>query len=102
MAVAGDGSGRVITGGADGRIRVWWVGRAGGAERSGCGQGLGLGCSLHASVEPDLAAGRLALIDLDGPPLYLDVRLLMNPQRRMAKPVRDFTDFLREAFATAD
>jgi len=63
--------------------------------------GLGLGCSLHASVEPDLAAGRLSLIDLDGPPLYLDVRLLMNPQRRLAKPVREFTDFLREAFAAA-
>jgi DNA-binding transcriptional LysR family regulator len=52
-------------------------------------------------VEPDLAAGRLSLIDLDGPPLYLDVRLLMNPQRRLAKPVREFTDFLREAFAAA-
>ena len=43
----------------------------------------------------------LALIDLDGPPLYLDVRLLMNPQRRLARPVRDFTDFLRETFAAA-
>lgn len=64
--------------------------------------GLGLGCSLYASVEADVLAGNLVLIDLDGPPLYLDVRLLLNPQRRMAKPVRDFTDFLRETFAGAD
>ena len=64
--------------------------------------GLGGGCSLYASVESDVLAGNLVLIDLDGPPLYLDVRLLMNPQRRLAKPVCDFTDFLRETFAAAD
>ncbi len=55
---------------------------------------------LYASVES--LVGNLVLIDLDGPPLYLDVRLLMNPQRRLAKPVCDFTDFLRETFAAAD
>ncbi len=62
----------------------------------------GVGCSLYASVESDVLAGNLVLIDLDGPPLYLVVRLLMKPQRRLAKPVCDFTDFLRETFAAAD
>jgi DNA-binding transcriptional LysR family regulator len=61
--------------------------------------GLGLGCSIYASVEADVLAGHLVLIDLDGPPLYLDVHLLMNPQRRLAKPVRDLTEFLQETFA---
>jgi hypothetical protein len=54
------------------------------------------------SVESDVLAGNLVLIDLDGPPLYLDVRLLMNPQRRLAKSVCDFTDFLRKTVAAAD
>ncbi len=59
--------------------------------------GLGVGASLHASVAADVAEGRLALIDIDGPPLNLDVRLLINPQRRSARPVRAFIEFLREA-----
>ena len=83
------------------RMRVIAEGTEFSLVRDLAAAGLGLGCSLHASVEPDLAAGRLSLIDLDGPPLYLDVRLLMNTQRRLAKPVRDFTDFLRETFAAA-
>ncbi len=82
------------------RMRVVAEGTEFSLVRDLAAAGLGLGCSLHASVEPDLAAGRLALIDIDGPPLFLDVRLLMNPQRRLARPVREFTDFLRETFAT--
>ena len=69
----------------------------GAAVITGAASGLG-----RAVAESLARAGwRLALIDLDGPPLYLDVRLLMNPQRRLARPVRDFTDFLRETFAAA-
>ncbi len=82
------------------RMRVVAEGTEFSLVRDLAAAGLGLGCSLYASVEPDLAAGRLALIDIDGPPLFLDVRLLMNPQRRLARPVREFTDFLRETFAT--
>lgn len=63
--------------------------------------GLGLGASLHASVAEDCAQGRLTLIDLDAPPLSLDVRLLLNPQRRLARPVQEFTDHLRRSLASA-
>ena len=83
------------------RMRIVAEGTEFSAVRDLVTAGLGLGCSLYASVEADVLAGNLVLIDLDGPPLYLDVRLLMNPQRRLAKPVREFTDFLREAFAAA-
>ena len=48
-----------------------------------------------------MVAGRIALIDLDAPPLHLDVRLLMNSQRRLARPVKEFTDFLRDTIARA-
>jgi DNA-binding transcriptional LysR family regulator len=77
------------------RVRIVAEGTEFSLVRDLAAAGLGLGCSLLASVEPDIEAGRMALIDLDAPPLYLDVRLLMNPQRRLARPVREFTDFLR-------
>ncbi len=64
--------------------------------------GIGLACSLHASVADDLAAGRLHLVDIDGPPLYIDVRLLINPQRRNVTAVQDFATSLRAASATWD
>lgn len=59
--------------------------------------GIGLGCSLRASIEPDVAAGRIALIDLDAPSLALDVRLLVNPKRKFARPVQDFANHLKTA-----
>ncbi|MBN9083668.1 MAG: hypothetical protein BGP04_15665 [Rhizobiales bacterium 62-17] len=58
--------------------------------------GLGLACSLQASVQPDIDAGRFVLIDVDGPDLFLDIRMLINPQRRAARPVRQLVDYLRE------
>ncbi len=63
--------------------------------------GVGLGCSLRASIEPDVAAGRVALIDLDAPALALDVRLLVNPKRKFAKPVLEFTNYLKTAIPKA-
>lgn len=59
--------------------------------------GLGIGCSLRASIEPDFLAGRIALLDIDAPPLRLDVRLVFNSQRRFIQPVKDFTQFLRQS-----
>lgn len=61
--------------------------------------GLGLCCSLQASVQPDIDAGRFMLIDVDGPDLFLDIRMLINPQRRAARPVRQLVDYLREESA---
>ena len=62
------------------------------------GAGLGISCSLYESVRPELEAGRLALLDLDAPPLFVNVYLLTNGQRRSAKPVAAFTEFLQHAF----
>ena len=83
------------------RIRIVAEGTEFSLVRDLVAAGLGLGCSLLASVQPDITAARMSLIDLDAPPLYLDVRLLMNGQRRLAPPVREFTDFLRETIRSA-
>lgn len=56
--------------------------------------GVGLGCSLAASVETDVAAGRLKVIDIDAPPLHLDVRLLIAPRRAHNRRVVEFTEHL--------
>lgn len=64
-----------------------------------CAAGLGLACSLHASVATDIEAGRLKLVDIDGPPLFIDVRLLLNPQRRNARAVQNLAESLRAAAA---
>ena len=60
-----------------------------------CAAGLGLACSLQASVADDIETGRLCLVDIDGPPLYIDVRLLINPQRRHLRAVAALADHLR-------
>jgi len=70
-----------------------------GLVRDLCAAGLGLACSLHASVADDVEAGRLVLLDIDGPPLFIDVRLLINPQRRNVPAVQDFASELRAAGA---
>ena len=56
--------------------------------------GVGLGCSLAASVETDVAAGRLKVIDIDAPPLHLDVRLLIAPNRTHVQRVVAFSEHL--------
>lgn len=63
--------------------------------------GVGLGCSLYPSVEADVAAGRIAVLDLDAPPLHLDTRLLMNPKRAKNRKVAEFADFLAARAAPA-
>jgi DNA-binding transcriptional LysR family regulator len=62
--------------------------------------GLGVCTSILPSVQPDLEAGRLTLVDLDAPPLFLDMRLLFNPQTRGAEPVRKLAEHLRETLAS--
>jgi len=84
------------------RMRLVAEGTEFGVVRDLAEAGLGLCCSLYASVAPDIEAGRLCLIDIDGPALSLDVRMLINPQRRSARPVRALAESLREASSTWD
>ncbi len=63
--------------------------------------GVGLGCSLYPSVEADVAAGRLAVIALDAPPLLLETRLLMNPKRANNRKVAEFAQFLAQCAGEA-
>ncbi len=70
-----------------------------GLVRDLCAAGLGIACSLEASVAPDVEAGQLCLLDIDGPPLFIDVRLLINPQRRNVPAVQDLAASLRAAAA---
>ena len=60
--------------------------------------GLGIGCSLYESVRPEVENGRLAIIDLDAPPLLVNVYLITNTQRRSAKSVSAFVSFLQASF----
>ena len=64
--------------------------------------GLGLGCSLEASVEPDLDSGRLVRIDLDAPPLYVDILQLVNPKRAESDALRRFSEFMARTGAVWD
>jgi molybdate transport repressor ModE-like protein len=52
--------------------------------------GLGLGCSLRASVRDDLASGRVVAIDLAAPPLLVDVLQVVNPNRTELATMRQF------------
>jgi DNA-binding transcriptional LysR family regulator len=60
--------------------------------------GLGIGCSLYESVKPEVESGRLALIDLDAPPLLVNVYLITHTQRRSAKSVSAFVRYLQDSF----
>jgi DNA-binding transcriptional LysR family regulator len=70
-----------------------------GLVRDLCAAGLGLACSLYASVADDVEAGRIVVLDIEGPPLFIDVRLLINAQRRNVPAVQDFASELRAAGA---
>lgn len=70
-----------------------------GLVRDLCVAGLGIACSLEASVAADVEAGRIRIFDIDGPPLFIDVRLLINPQRRHLRAVQDLAAKLRFAAA---
>ena len=60
--------------------------------------GLGIGCSLYESVRPEVEAGRLAIIDLAAPPLFVNVYVIINTQRRGAQSVSAFVGFLQNSF----
>ncbi len=56
--------------------------------------GVGIACTLRKAVAPDAAAGALAIVKLDAPPLLMDVRLAHPPGRRAKPQVEAFTRFL--------
>jgi molybdate transport repressor ModE-like protein len=62
--------------------------------------GLGLCCSLTNAVRSDLEAGHLVVIDIDAPPLFIDVRQVVHANRRRSEPMRRFSDFLAEVGAS--
>lgn len=56
--------------------------------------GLGISCSPDTSVTNDVAAGILAVVDLDAPPLHLDIRIVTSPTRHLSPAAREFADYL--------
>lgn len=56
--------------------------------------GVGIACSPSASVQADLASGRLALLDLDADPLSMEIRLLTSPMRPQTLAMRQLREFL--------
>jgi molybdate transport repressor ModE-like protein len=64
--------------------------------------GVGLGCSLHSSVQADVEAGRVCVIDLDAPELFLEARLLMNPKRANNRKITEFAQFLARGAELAE
>lgn len=56
--------------------------------------GLGISCSPATSVSVDVAAGKLAVIDLDAPPLSIDIRLVTSPSRTATPATQKFSRFL--------
>ena len=61
--------------------------------------GLGLCCSLEASLREDNAAGRVVVIDINAPALYVDVYQVTNPRRINAYSVERFSTWLEAAGA---
>jgi DNA-binding transcriptional LysR family regulator len=56
--------------------------------------GIGIACSSEKSVEKDVAAGDLVILPLDGPPLTMDVRLLVSQSPKPSLAMRNFIEEL--------
>lgn len=57
--------------------------------------GVGICCSLEKNLEPDLAAGTLKKINVEGQNLMLDIRLISSQSRPHSKPMIELTEYLR-------
>lgn len=64
--------------------------------------GLGISCSPATSVRSDVAAGTLAVLDLDAPPLHLDIRMVTSPTRHLSTAAQEFADYLAGSPALRD
>jgi LysR family transcriptional regulator, low CO2-responsive transcriptional regulator len=70
-----------------------------GMSRDFAAAGLGLCCSLETALRDDLASGRVVAIDVNAPPLYVDVYQVTSPLRVAAWPVERFATWLDAAGA---
>jgi len=61
--------------------------------------GIGLFCSLEASVSADVASRKVVVLDIDAPPLFADVLELTPPRNGGERPVRLFSELLNAAAA---
>ena len=61
--------------------------------------GLGLCWSLANAARSDIEAGRLVVIDIDAPPLFIDVRQITRADHQRSEPMRRFSNFLAEVGA---
>lgn len=59
--------------------------------------GVGLCCSLEASVSADVASGQVVVIDIDAPPLFTEVHELTPARDGEERPVRLFSELLNTA-----
>ncbi|WEX10775.1 LysR family transcriptional regulator [Chelativorans sp. AA-79] len=62
--------------------------------------GVGLSCSPEKSVEADVAAGLLSIIDLDAPDLVFQIRLISSQRRPRSAPMEEFSTYLRSCMPT--
>lgn len=62
--------------------------------------GVGLSCSPEKSVEADVAAGLLSVIDLDAPDLVFQIRLITSQHRSRSRPMEEFSAYLRKCVPT--
>ncbi len=70
-----------------------------GMSRDFAAAGLGLCCSLEVSLHADLAAGRVVEIDVNAPPLCVDIYQVTNPRRINAYAVERFSNYIEAAGA---
>ena len=70
-----------------------------GMSRDFAAAGLGLCCSLHISLLDDIAAGRVVVIDINAPALFVDLYQVVNPRRIDAYAVERFSTYLDVAGA---
>jgi LysR family transcriptional regulator, low CO2-responsive transcriptional regulator len=59
--------------------------------------GVGLCCSLEASVRADAVGGQVAVLDIDAPPLFTDVLELTPARNGEERPLRLFSELLNAA-----
>lgn len=58
--------------------------------------GLGIACSPAVKVAGDVATGVLAVVDVDAPPLYLDIRTVTSTKRAPENATQEFSNFLAQ------
>lgn len=58
--------------------------------------GVGICCSPGTSIQADVDAGLLSVVDLDAPDLIFQIRLISSPHRPQTAAMNEFTAHLRQ------